>query len=226
MMLSTHSDTYRPQIIMFDMDGTLLDLAFDDYIWLDRVPRIWAQQQQCDLAQAYDFLKQFYQKYQGTLDWYSTAFWQQQLDINVLDLQIRHRERIQARPYCFELLAQLQQRRIECWIVTNADCNTLNLKLQQIPLQPYFRHCISSEQIGFPKEDRRFWQILQQRFPFEPQQCMFIDDNYAVLDSARQFGIGQLFSISEPNSAQPRTWQQPQYRHLQRLDDLLQYLEK
>jgi putative hydrolase of the HAD superfamily len=94
-----------------------------------------------------------------------------------------------------------------------------------VPIRPYFKQVISSESIGYAKEDQRFWQTLQQRYPFDVSQVTFIDDNYAVLDSAKQFGIAQLFSISEPDSSNTRTELNPNYLHLDQLTDLLNYLD-
>ena len=56
-------------------------------------------------------------------------------------------------------------------------------------------------------------------------QVTFIDDNYAMLDSAKQFGIAQLFSIREPDSSNTRTELNPNYIHLEQLTDLLNYLD-
>jgi putative hydrolase of the HAD superfamily len=47
----SYSDLQQP-IAMFDMDGTLLDLAFDDFIWNQCLPERHAQVHQCSLEQS------------------------------------------------------------------------------------------------------------------------------------------------------------------------------
>lgn len=210
--------------ILFDMDGTLLDLAFDHYIWMQQVPILWAANNQKSLDVSKQHLYQFYIENQGQLHWYSSMYWKNKLGIDVLSLQISNQDRIKPRPYCFDLLKQLKQEGFECWLVTNADLATLKLKLEKIELSPYFSHIISSESIGYPKEQQKFWENLQAQYPFNPEYAYFIDDNYDVLHSAKQFGIANLFSISEPDSFHPREVQDQQFLHLDKLTDLLNHL--
>ena len=80
------SDLNKP-IIMFDMDGTLLDLAFDDLIWNHKLPERHAQAHQCTLAQSHDTLYAFYQEHKHTLSWYSSRYWTAKVGVDVLQLQ-------------------------------------------------------------------------------------------------------------------------------------------
>ncbi len=216
-------DTTTP-LALFDMDGTLLDLAFDHYIWMQRVPEIWAQQNNCDLEAAKQRLHQFYLENEGQLHWYSSKYWQQQLGVDVIALQTQHQDRIAPRPHCFALLEQLKAKNIECWLVTNADKATLALKLQTIALQPYFKHIISSEALGFAKEQQGFWQTLHQLHPFNAENSVLIDDNYHVLESGQNFGIGQLISILQPASSYTRQNIDTRFVHLDHLTDLVPLL--
>lgn len=223
--VANHSAQISKPIIFFDMDGTLLDLAFDTYIWMQLVPERWAVEHQATLEQAKSKLYQYYLQFQGSLNWYSSQFWRQHIGVDAFAVQQENRHLIAPRFGCFELLNALQHLDIECWIVSNADQVTLDLKLENVPIRPYFKQVISSESIGYAKEDQRFWQTLQHRHPFDLSQVTFIDDNYAVLDSAKQFGIAQLFSISEPDSSTRRTELNPNYFHLDQLTNLLNYLD-
>ena len=38
--------------VLLDMDGTLLDLHFDNHFWLQHLPQRYAEHHQCSLAQA------------------------------------------------------------------------------------------------------------------------------------------------------------------------------
>jgi putative hydrolase of the HAD superfamily len=71
-------------------------------------------------------------------------------------------------------------------------------------LQEFFDGIISSHDLGFPKEHADFWRLLQQRVPFEKQTSLLIDDSLTVLNSARQFGIAHLISVSRPDTKLPK----------------------
>lgn len=59
------------QIYMFDMDGTLLDLAYDDLIWNIKVPQHYAETYAASMSDI-NLLMRDYEQYKHTLAWYST----------------------------------------------------------------------------------------------------------------------------------------------------------
>lgn len=212
-------------IVMFDMDGTLLDLAFDDLIWNHKLADRHAETHQCSLAQSQATLTEFYQQHKHTISWYSSSYWTAKVGVDVLQLQYDFKEKIRPRIGCFELLQQLQTQGYRCWLLTNADQAGLKLKLEQVQLATYFEVIISSEQFGYSKEHPQFWQKLQALHPFDPEHAVFVDDTAPVLDAAAQFGIGHLFSIVQPSSDRAaRDHRQLDYPALQDLTELLDYL--
>lgn len=205
--------------VMFDMDGTLLDLAFDDFIWNQHIPQAYADIHNKPIDEAHEYLQQLYQQHRHTLNWYSTEFWTQKLGLNILEIHNTFEHKIQPRTGCFDLLNNLKQKNYECWLVTNADHKNLALKLEKIGLSPYFKHIISSETIGFPKEDIRFWEVLQKKYHFNHQTCAFVDDTEAVLKQAGTFGISKLFIIPQPSSKTSTRFSE--HAHYHTLHDLI-----
>jgi len=59
---------------------------------------------------------------------------------------------------------------------------------------------ISSHDYGFAKENPQFWDALQADIEFDPSRSLFIDDTLPILRSARDFGVGHLLAVKEPDS--------------------------
>ncbi|MGR2824719.1 HAD-IA family hydrolase [Acinetobacter sp. 1124_18A] len=215
------------KIIMFDMDGTLLDLAFDDFIWNECLPERHAKTYQLPPSESKEKLYQFYQSHRHTLVWYSSIYWTKTVGVDVLKLQQEFQSKIQVRSDCIELLQQLKEQGYTCWLVTNADRASLRLKLDNIAIEHFFDVIISSEQVGYAKEDINFWQELQRLHPFNPDETIFIDDTAPVLKTAEKFGIQHLFTILQPSSLKDiKQHQDLKFKALDRLTDLLSILNQ
>ena len=193
-------DWQEIETVFLDMDGTLLDLYFDNHFWLEHIPKRLAEKQAQPLEQAREQLMSLYHSKRGTLDWYCIDYWSAQLGLDILALKSEVEHLIRFHPHVEEFLHWLRESGREVALVTNAHPGTLNFKLERIPLAHYFSHLISSHHFGYPKESQEFWQRLMTHLPFNPQHTLFIDDSESVLQAARDFGIGHVIAISHPDS--------------------------
>lgn len=189
--------------VLLDMDGTLLDLHFDNYFWQEHLPACWAEQRGLDREAGQALLAPRFRSLEGTLSWYCLDFWDRELELDVLALKDDVQHLIGLRPHVEELLTNLVRMGKACLLVTNAHQRVLEYKLARTSLAPHFQHMITAHDYGQPKEAMEFWQHLHRQFDFVPERTLLIDDNHKVLEAARCFGILHLLTIARPDSRQP-----------------------
>ncbi len=195
----------RPQwsqidTVLLDMDGTLLDLQFDNYFWLQLVPERFADRYSMTLEAARLELTPRFAARQGTLDWYCTAFWSRDLGLDIAVLKHEICERVEYLPGAERFLAEMRHRKLRTALLTNAHRDALRVKDARSGLTCYFDVVISSHDYGVPKESAEFWHRAQAQVGFDPSRSLFVDDSLAVLRAARTHGIAQVFAISHPDS--------------------------
>lgn len=195
-------DWKKIDTVLLDMDGTLLDLHFDTYFWLEHLPVRYAELHNMDHTDVLSWLHERIMQEQGTLNWYCLDYWSRELKVDIKALKHEIRERIAFRPYVHDFLEHLQREGTRCVIVTNAHRDSLSLKLEKTGLDQLVDRIICSHDYGVPKEQQGFWQRLQNDEPFDPARTLLVDDSLAVLASARRYGIAYLLSIIQPDSQQ------------------------
>lgn len=193
-------DWDRIDTVLLDMDGTLLDLSFDNYFWTEHLPRLYAERHGLSEQASSDHLYGEFSSDIGTLNWYCLDHWSARLgmDIPALKREIRHLIRI--RPLALEFLRWLRDSGRELVMVTNAHRTTLDIKMAEVDLTPWFHRVVVSHDLRAPKEDLAFWERLQALHPFDPARSLLIDDTESVLDSAHRYGIAQLLTLLQPDS--------------------------
>lgn len=187
--------------VLLDMDGTLLDLRYDNHFWREHLPRRWAEDRGLAPEEAQRRIYERYEAVKGTMAWYCTDHWTRELGIDVAGLKREIAHLIAVRPGVHAFLAAVRASGRRAVIVTNAHTDSLALKLERTALDAHLDAVISAHTIGLPKEDTDFWTHLQRLEPFEPAHTLFIDDNVDVLDSARRAGIANLLCVAQPDSS-------------------------
>ncbi|MCF1183372.1 GMP/IMP nucleotidase [Marichromatium gracile] len=198
-------DWTRIDTVFLDMDGTLLDLHFDNHFWLEHMPRRYAEARGIPVATARAELHARYHDLAGTIEWYCLDHWSRELgfDVALLKREVEHLIAVHPRVVEFlELLGARGRRRV---LVTNAHQRALALKLERTRLAGHFEHIICAHDLGAVKETPGFWSRVQAIEPFDPTRTLFVDDNPQVLRAAHDYGFGWLLAVGAPDSrAAPR----------------------
>jgi putative hydrolase of the HAD superfamily len=190
--------------VLLDMDGTLLDLHYDNHFWHTHLPKRYADINNISVEESEKKLHQHILSIEGTLNWYCLDYWSESLGLNIPELKLETKEKIQQRPHVDDFLQSLKKNNKAIFLVTNSHPDGLKIKLQETNIETYFDEIISSHQFQAPKEEHAFWEALSQKINFDCERTLFIDDNIQVLNTAVDFGIKHILGIHQPDSQQQR----------------------
>lgn len=194
---------HQIETVLLDMDGTLLDLNFDNKFWLELIPQKLAKRSGKSVSESTQEFMQACEEVKGKLEWYCLDYWADRLQMDILDAKQELKHMIQLRQDCIPFLDALKQSGREIALVTNAHPDALSLKIEQTQLDAHIDTLISTHQFGVSKESQRLWHALESHLGFDKTHTLFVDDSQVILDAAKTFGIAYTLGITNPDSGKP-----------------------
>ncbi len=218
-------DWSRVESVCLDMDGTVLDLDFDNHFWLEVLPRRWGERHGFDFETSRALLEPRFRARRGTLEWYCVDHWSEELGLDIPALKHELRARIRyldGAPGFLDLLRSTGRRVL---LTTNAHPLSLALKNRQTGLARHFDALVSSHAFGVPKEQPGFWQRLAAAHGVDVTRTLFVDDSAAVLHAALAAGLAWIYQVLQPDSTRPPHEPLADVPGIRRLADLRAGLE-
>jgi HAD superfamily hydrolase (TIGR01509 family) len=206
--------------LLLDLDGTLLDLAFDNRFWGQVVPEAYGAKHGLSIQQALDDIMPRLASVEGTLPWYCLDHWSRTLDMDLSTLKTEHAGLVAWLPGAQDFLLRQRAAGRRLVLATNSHPETLRIKVQQTRVTDFLDAAYSSHPFGAPKEDPRFWDGLKAVESFDPRRTAFIDDNARVLRAARAAGIACLIAVTRPDTTLPDKTPPAEFPHVRAVADL------
>ncbi|MCC6632814.1 MAG: GMP/IMP nucleotidase [Gammaproteobacteria bacterium] len=208
--------------LLLDLDGTLLDLAFDTHFWLEVVPEYYGRERGLTAERALrEQIQPRLRAAEGTLNWYCLDYWSRMLELDLSAIKSRHDERIAWLPGAQQFLARQRAAGRRLVLATNSHPETLRIKDEKVAVRAHLDAMFSSHQFGAPKEHAEFWLRLAAVEPFDPAHTAFIDDNPKVLQAARAAGIACVIAVTNPDSSRPPRAPPEGFAHVAAVADIL-----
>jgi FMN phosphatase YigB (HAD superfamily) len=101
-----------------------------------------------------------------------------------------------------------------------ADIPATALKFKKTLIGKYFDAVLTSFDTGYPKEDRKFWEVAEKRLGFYKEKTLFIDDTEEILKTAKKFGIKYILYKARANS-KVKPGRSNDFMHIIDFDELL-----
>lgn len=183
------------RVISLDATGTIVNDHYLDFVWLEVVPKLYAEKRNISLASAKGFVNQEYDRMsKDDIRWYLPEYWFKhfQLDRNPMDVFKEHKDLIEVYPEVPSVLETLSKE-YDLIVASGLPKNLLEIALEDV--RTYFRHTFSPvTDLGEVGKSVGFYNMICKTLDIKPQDMLHIGDNwdndYAI---PRKFGMMSLF---------------------------------
>jgi putative hydrolase of the HAD superfamily len=170
-----------PKIISFDMDGTLVDAEFTDWVWGHGIPTLYAKKAGVSFEEAKALVTKEYLKVgEGAIEWYDIKYWLRffQLEESWRAIMEPYTDKIKVYPDVNHILERLGGR-FPLVLTSNAGREFIDIEMEATGLKKYFYRIFSATtDFGQVKKTADFYQRICQILETRPQEIVHVGDHY------------------------------------------------
>ncbi len=183
------------RFISLDMDGTLVNSRFVDKVWMEGMPRLYAEKNSLEFPAAKEYVVGEYLKIGSDhLEWYDLKYWidKFQLDIGKDELLAAFEDDIEPYPEVQEALGLLAES-YELVVTSNAAREFIEIELDG--LHEYFCETFSAtSDFREVKKSPLLYGAVCAHLDAKPFEVLHIGDHYSYdYESPLQAGLDALF---------------------------------
>jgi putative hydrolase of the HAD superfamily len=182
--------------ILSDLDGVILDLAYDKKFWELWLPEQVTRQTNKSIEEAKAEIMTEIDIQRGTLNFYDLNYWDDLLNVDCMQIFQEKEERCSYLAGSYEALQRLSTLKNPKYILTNGDPRIQEYKAETQNFLEFFDSIFYSMHAGYPKESKEFWALARHNLNLEFEDAIFIDDDLKVVTAAAKAGIKQVAWIT------------------------------
>jgi putative hydrolase of the HAD superfamily len=182
--------------ILSDLDGVILDLAYDKKFWELWLPEQVTRQTNKSIEEAKAEIMTEIDIQRGTLNFYDLNYWDDLLNVDCMQIFQEKEERCSYLAGSYEALQRLSTLKNPKYILTNGDPRIQEYKAETQNFLEFFDSIFYSMHAGYPKESKEFWALARHNLNLEFEDAIFIDDDLKVVKAATKAGIKQVAWIT------------------------------
>ena len=186
------------ECLLIDMDGVILDNAYDNDFWQNQIPEVIADSKGIGFDDAKRLAIQIFNYKKNTKDWYDVDYWSNMLDIDI-EAQKRSEKsfsRISLYDGVIDTLNVLKNK-TKMILITNAHRKTLNIKLEKYNLTPYFDEMVCAHELNYVKEDIQLWYMLRSKYKLDYEKTLLVEDTINNINVGLSAGISGAIYVGD-----------------------------
>jgi putative hydrolase of the HAD superfamily len=169
------------KVISFDMDGTLIDPEFTDWVWSYGIPVLYGEKKGLSFEEAKKVVEGEYRKVgEGAIEWYDIKYWFGffRLEKDWKGLMRQFVDKITVYPDVNPILDHVKNR-FPLILTTNAGKEFVEVEMEATGLERYFDHIFSAtSDFGEVKKTASFYQRICQILGVDPKEMVHVGDHY------------------------------------------------
>jgi putative hydrolase of the HAD superfamily len=189
----------QPGFISFDLDGTLVDYDFANAVWLEGIPRFYAEKNGVSIDIAKVRIEREYDKVgMERLEWYDIKYWLNKFRLSPdiwTTLLREYKHLIKTYPETCEVLQSLKRTNYKLIVVSNAAREFLNAELNRTNIAGFFSHIFSATtDFHQVKKTESLYNKILNILEVLPAEVIHIGDNWNFdYLTPRKTGIKSFF---------------------------------
>jgi len=169
------------KVVSFDMDGTLIDSEFTDWVWSYGIPVLYGEKKGLSFEEAKKVVEGEYRKVgEGAIEWYDIKYWFRffRLEKDWKGLMRQFVDKITVYPDVNPILDRIKNR-FPLILTTNAGKEFVDVEMEATGLERYFDHIFSAtSDFGEVKKTARFYQRICQILGVDPKEMVHVGDHH------------------------------------------------
>ncbi len=169
------------RFISFDMDGTLIDPVFTDWVWGHGIPTLYAQKMGLPFEIAKAFVEGEYRKVgDAAIEWYDIKYWFRffRLEESWNGLMERYIDKITVYSDVDHLLERLSDH-FQLVLTSNAGREFIKVEMDATGLGRYFGRIFSAtSDFGEVKKTTGFYSRICEILKAVPEEIVHVGDHY------------------------------------------------
>ena len=186
------------ECLLIDMDGVILDNAYDNDFWQNQIPEVIADSKGIAFDDAKKLAIQIFNYKKNTKDWYDVDYWSNMLSIDI-EAQKRSEKsfsKISLYDGVIDTLSVLKNK-TKMILITNAHRKTLNIKLEKYNLTPYFDEMVCAHELHYVKEDIQLWYMLRSKYRLDYEKTLLVEDTINNINVGLSAGISGAIYVGD-----------------------------